>query len=119
MRSLSGSARRATQDMDLDFVRYSLSDESIRDFIEKLNCIDGITIRIDGEITPLSQQEYNGKRVFVVIEDNTGHSFRSKIDLGVHKHMSIGQDEYCFDVCLDDVGQVSWSTQRSRFSPKS
>ncbi len=104
MRSLSGSARRATQDMDLDFVRYSLSDESIRDFIEKLNCIDGITIRIDGEITPLSQQEYNGKRVFVVIEDNTGHSFRSKIDLGVHKHMSIGQDEYCFDVCLDDVG---------------
>lgn len=64
-------------------------------------------------------QEYNGKRVFVVIEDNTGHSFRSKIDLGVHKQMSIGQDEYCFDVCLDDVGQVSWSTQRSRFSPKS
>ncbi len=84
MRGLSGSARRATQDMDLDFIRYSLSDESIRNFIVKLNCIDGITIRIDGEITPLSQQEYNGKRVFVVIEDDTGHSFRSKIDLGVH-----------------------------------
>lgn len=104
MRSITGNSRRATQDMDLDFIRYSLSDESIRSFISKLNCLDGITIRIDGEIAELSQQEYNGKRVLVVIEDDTGHSFKSKIDLGVHKQIQIEQDEYCFDVCLDDVG---------------
>ena len=104
MRSITGSSRRATQDMDLDFIRYSLSDEAIRLFIHKLNCLDGITIRIDGEITELSQQEYNGKRVLVIIEDDTGHSFKSKIDLGVHKQVQIEQDEYCFDVCLDDVG---------------
>ena len=104
MRSITGDSRRATQDMDLDFIRYSLSDESIRAFINKLNCLDGITIRIDGDITDLSQQEYNGKRVMVIIEDDTGHSFKSKIDLGVHKQVQIEQDEYCFDVCLDDVG---------------
>ncbi len=40
----------------------------------------------------------------VIIEDDTGHSFKSKIDLGVHKQIQIEQDEYCFDVCLDDVG---------------
>ena len=104
MRNITGNIRRATQDMDLDFIRYSLEDESIRRFVQRLNCLEGITIEITGEIEELSQQEYNGKRVYVVIRDDTGHFFTSKIDLGVHKNIQIGQDEYCFDVCLDDVG---------------
>jgi hypothetical protein len=33
MRSITGNVRRATQDMDIDFIRYSLSDESIDDRI--------------------------------------------------------------------------------------
>jgi predicted nucleotidyltransferase component of viral defense system len=33
MRSITGNIRRTTQDMDLDFIKYSLSDESIRKFI--------------------------------------------------------------------------------------
>lgn len=74
MRSITGNTRRATRDMDLDFIRYSLSNEAILTFIEKLNCLDGITIRIDGEITELSQQEYNGKHVLVTIEDDVGAS---------------------------------------------
>lgn len=28
----------------------------------------------------------------------------SKIDLGVHKDLTIQQEEYCFDVCMDDEG---------------
>lgn len=104
MRSITGDARRATQDMDLDFIRYSLEEESIRQFIDRLNCLDGITIRISAPIEELSQQEYRGKRVFVMIEDDTGHSLSSKIDLGVHKQVQIEQDEYCFDVCMDDEG---------------
>lgn len=104
MRSITGNSRRATQDLDFDFIRYSLSEDSIRAFIDKLNCLDGIKITISGDIEELSQQEYNGKRVFVNIEDDTGHSFLSKIDLGVHKNVQIRQDEYCFDVCMDDVG---------------
>ena len=104
MRSITGDVRRATQDMDLDFIRYSLSDESIKAFIQKLNCLEGITIGIVGDIRELSQQEYNGKRVSILIKDDTGHSFKSKIDLGVHKQVQIEQDEFSFDVCLDDVG---------------
>lgn len=66
MRNITGDARRATQDLDFDYIRYSLSEESIQSFIRKLNCIDGISISIDGEIEELSQQEYRGKRVFAI-----------------------------------------------------
>lgn len=104
MRSITGNTRRATQDMDLDFIRYPLSDDSIHEFFRKLNCLDGISIKIVGDIEELSHQEYNGKRIHIIIEDNTGHSFMSKIDLGVHRQININQDKYCFDVCMDDEG---------------
>ena len=104
MRSITGDARRATQDMDLDFIRYSLEDMSIQRFIDRLNCLDGIKLSITAPIEALSQQEYRGKRVYILIEDDTGHSLRSKIDLGVHTQAQIEQEKYCFDVCLDDEG---------------
>ena len=104
MRSITGNIRRATQDMDLDFIRYSLEETSIRRFIDRLNCLEGISIQITGPIEELSQQEYHGKRVHVILSDDPGHAFTSKIDLGVHKNVQIEQDEYCFDVCLDDEG---------------
>ena len=63
MRSITGNVRRATQDMDIDFIRYSLSDEAIDDFIQKINCISGITIIRNGKITELNQQDYHGKSV--------------------------------------------------------
>ena len=83
MRSISKDARRATQDMDIDFIRYSLGDDSIRQFIKKLDCLEGIHIRQTGEITELKQQDYHGKRVYIIISDDTGDSIESKIDLGV------------------------------------
>lgn len=53
MRSISRNARRATLDMDIDFIRYSLSDESIKLFIQKINCLADINIRQTGVITEL------------------------------------------------------------------
>lgn len=44
MRSITRNIRRATQDMDIDFIRHSLSDHSIDTFVKKLNSIDGIHI---------------------------------------------------------------------------
>ena len=45
MYNLSNDKRRATKDLDLDFIRYSLDDESIKGFINKLNDMDdNITI---------------------------------------------------------------------------
>lgn len=104
MRSKTGNVRRATQDLDIDFIRYSLSDDSIERFIQKLNCLPGITFTRNGKIEELKQQEYHGKRVHVLISDSVGTEISSKIDLGVHKHFEIEQEEYCFDIALDEEG---------------
>ncbi len=44
MRSKTGNSRRATQDIDIDFIRYSLEDDSIIRFVSKLNCLDGTNV---------------------------------------------------------------------------
>lgn len=36
MHNISKDKRRATRDLDLDFIKYSLEDDSIRNFINKL-----------------------------------------------------------------------------------
>ncbi|WP_296879955.1 nucleotidyl transferase AbiEii/AbiGii toxin family protein [Thomasclavelia sp.] len=104
MRSISHNIRRATQDIDIDFIRYSLSDQSIIKFISKLNCVVGVNISIKERIDELKHQDYHGKRVYIHIEDDSGDYIDSKLDIGVHKDLSIIQEEYCFDVCLDDSG---------------
>ncbi len=104
MRSISHDARRATQDIDLDFIRYSLQDEAILTFVDKLNSVGAVTIRTTGTIEELRQQDYHGKRIHVTITDADGYILSSKIDLGVHKHFDIAQEDFCFDVGLDDVG---------------
>ena len=119
MRSISGDARRATQDMDIDFIRYSLEDESIRSFIRKLNCLDDIKIEQTGVITELKQQDYHGKRVHVRLTDSTGDSLESKIDLGVHKNLSIEQEEYCFDIAFyDDGANLLINSKEQMFTEK-
>lgn len=104
MRSITKNIRRATQDVDIDFIRYSLADESIKQFVEKLNNIDGLKISLNGRIEELKQQDYHGKRAYINIEDSFGFQISSKVDFGVHKHMEIQQEEFCFDVALQDDG---------------
>lgn len=104
MRSITKNNRRSTRDVDLDFIHYSLDDESIRTFVQKLNCIEGLRIEMSDEIKELKHQDYHGKSIDIVIFDDSGNNVRSKIDIGVHKHLEINQDQYCFDVCLDDDG---------------
>jgi predicted nucleotidyltransferase component of viral defense system len=104
MRNLSGSVRRATQDIDLDFIKYSISDESIQAFVGKLNGLEELNIHINAPITELNHQDYDGKRVYIEITDKSGYSIDSKIDIGVHKDLDIEQEEYCFDICFQDEG---------------
>ncbi len=119
MRSISHNVRRATLDMDIDFIRYSLSDESIHAFIKKLDCLEGIHIRHTGTITELKQQDYHGKRVFVQIFDETGDLITSKIDLGVHKNLSVEQAEYCFDIsCFDSGANLLINSKEQMFTEK-
>ena len=119
MRSITGDSRRATQDMDIDFIRYSISDDSIRAFILALDCLPGIHIVQTGSITELKQQDYHGKRVHIRITDHSGDVIESKIDLGVHKHLRIEQEEYCFDIgCYDEGANLLINTKEQMFAEK-
>lgn len=104
MQSLTNDIRRATRDIDLDFIHYSIEDESIREFVKRLDCIEGIKLEIVGNIEELKHQDYHGKSIKVRISDNYGTYVESKIDIGVHKHLELEQEEYCFDVCMDENG---------------
>ena len=60
MYGLTNNKRRATRDLDLDFIKYSLADEAIKSFIDILNSVnDGINLYIDGNIQELHHQDYN------------------------------------------------------------
>ena len=104
MRSITNNIRRATQDLDLDFIKYSLADESIKRFIEKLNNIDGLKIELKGRLEELKQQGYHGKRAYIIIRDSFEFELSTKIDFGVHKHLEIEQEEICFDIALQEDG---------------
>lgn len=104
MRSKTNNARRATQDLDIDFIKYSLADEAIDAFIRNLNSLEDIKISRIGKIEELKQQDYSGKQVFILLEDNDGNQVRSKIDLGIHNRFEVEQEEYCFDIAYDDEG---------------
>lgn len=104
MRSLTNNNRRATRDIDLDFIHYSIEDAAIRKFVEKLNCMQGIKLEIVGEIEMLKHQDYHGKSIKVRIIDEAGIWIESKIDIGVHKHLELEQEEYYFDICMDEKG---------------
>lgn len=42
--AISKDVRRATQDIDLDFIKYSIAGEFIETFIQNLNLIGGLSI---------------------------------------------------------------------------
>ena len=65
MSSLTDVVRRATMDMDLDFLRYPLTNEAIRKFVSKLNRVAPCRLRMVEKIETLHQQEYKGKNAWL------------------------------------------------------
>ena len=106
MSGITDAVRRATIDMDFDFLGYSLGDVSIRRFVQRLNRVAECEIRIDGDIQELRQSEYRGKRVNIVLTDEAGHSIKTKVDIGVHGNKSIEQVDFRFKVISDNAGVV-------------
>ena len=103
MHNISKNMRRATRDMDIDFIKYSLEDKSILNFIKELNNTnDGIKIKVTEKIESLHHQDYNGKRVYIQLTDKKKYSINSKLDIGVHKYFDMEQDEYYFDFNIID-----------------
>ena len=68
MSSITGDIRRATMDMDIDFVHHSISIRSIERFVRGLNrAMPELEIGVDGKITDLKHEDYRGKRVYVSV----------------------------------------------------
>ena len=104
MHNISNNIRRATKDIDIDFIKYSLDDNSIKQFITNLNNLnDGISITINGNIEKLNHQDYDGKRIYVSIKDINNYVVKTKIDIGVHKQFDINQEEYGFNINGEQV----------------
>lgn len=119
MRELSQNSRRATQDIDIDFIRYSLEEDSIKSFVKTLNNIDGVSVSLVGQIENLKQQDYHGKRVFLKLSDSFGFEETTKVDIGVHKHIDISQEEFCFDIALqNDCVSLLINSKEQMFSEK-
>ena len=98
MFNITNDRRRATVDIDIDLIRYSLEDNSILLLFDKLNQIDDeIKIVVNKKIKPLKHQDYHGKRVNIVLKDSFGNQIETKIDIGVHKNLDIKQEEYMFN----------------------
>lgn len=105
MHNLSNDMRRATRDLDLDFIKYSLEDNSIKTFINELDkSFKDINIEIVDNIIPLHHQDYNGKRVFLRIKDNFKNQIDTKLDIGVHKLFELEQELYMFDFNIINLG---------------
>ena len=101
--NLSKDIRRATRDIDLDFIRYSLEDTSIFSFINKLNNVnDEIKIIVNGKIEKLHHQDYEGKRVNITLKDKYNNIIETKLDIGVNTFFEVEQDELFFDLALID-----------------
>ena len=102
MSSLTDIVRRATMDMDLDFIRYPLTNEAIRKFVSNLNRVAPCRLRIFGKIETLHQQEYKGKRVHLSLTDEMDFSVQTKVDIGVHTRADVAQSDLSFRVVTDD-----------------
>ena len=102
MSNMTGDIRRATMDMDVDFMRYGLTDENIDEWIGRLNCLEGVSIFRSGEIIELRQQNYRGRRVYLSISDRAGVTVMTKLDIGVHVHDEMPQREMPFQISLDE-----------------
>lgn len=73
MQQVSGDVRRATRDVDLDFVRYPMTVEGIRAFLHALcQSGSGVALEMVGPIVDLKHQDYHGKRVNLRISDCNG-----------------------------------------------
>lgn len=107
LHALSNDMRRATRDLDLDFIKYSLTDNSIEKFVKNLNKCDdnSIILKIVGKISDLKHQTYVGKRVNICITDNYENTLNTKLDIGVHKYFDMKQEEFVFsfDILEDSV----------------
>ena len=100
MSALTKDIRRATLDMDIDFIHHPISEVGVRRFVNRLaRSIPELAVSIRGRIIDLKHEDYRGKRIFLVVKDESiPRGIKTKMDIGVHTHESIKQVDVLFDV---------------------
>lgn len=116
MCELTTEARRTTMDLDLDFVHCSISEASIRRIVARWARLTGLRIAIFGTVSELRQEDYRGKRVYVDISDGTiRRPVRTKVDIGVHTHEEIRQEERRFQALAEDRAALMANSKEQIF----
>ena len=98
MSSLTGDVRRATMDMDIDFIGYSISEASVKRFVARLaRAMPGVKIGMVGASVELKHADYRGRRIYLSVKDDSiRRSLRTKVDIGVHTNGSLTQVDFAF-----------------------
>ena len=78
MRELSQSARRATMDIDMDFMRFPLTDEGILRFIDSLNVLEGISFKSLAKSRNLNSRTTKGNAFSLPLPTRKAHLFQAK-----------------------------------------
>jgi len=119
MCELTTEVRRTTMDIDLDFVHCSISETSIRRIVARWAKLTGLRITIFGTVQELRQEDYRGKRVYLDISDGTiKRPVRTKVDIGVHTHEEIRQEERRFQALAEDRAALLSNSKEQIFCEK-
>lgn len=99
MSSLTGDIRRATMDMDIDFIGYSISESSVKRFVARLaRAMPDIRLAMVGRSVELKHADYHGRRVYLSVKDDSIHrALRTKIDIGVETNRDLAQIDFSFE----------------------
>ena len=100
MSAITRDLRRATMDMDIDFIHHPINEAGVRRFVSRLaRSTPEFDIRIRGEIIDLKHEDYRGKRIYLMVKDvSIPRGIRTKMDIGVHTHEEIKQVDINFDM---------------------
>lgn len=98
MSSLTGDVRRATMDMDIDFIHYSISDAAVKRFVRRMaKAMPEAEIKMMGEPVELKHDDYRGKRIYIAVKDGSvARRIRTKVDIGVHVKDELAQVDFSF-----------------------
>lgn len=104
MSSLTGDVRRATMDMDIDFIRYPISDMAVVRFVRRMaRSIPEVEMKMVGKPVELKHEDYRGKRIYLSVKDGSmARGIRTKVDIGVHANDKLSQIDFSFSIGIGE-----------------
>jgi len=108
MYQLSKEIRRSTEDVDIDVIKLSITNQNLIDILNEIGSIDtgnGVTFTvIENQISALKHESYEDKRVILLFKDQSDNALKLKLDKGIHTNYHIRQSSIVFDLVSSDDG---------------